>query len=173
MSIAIIIEDGSIVTNANSFVTIAEARSYALQRGVELSAIDDEVAAQLIKASDYLESFAEKYKGEMVSFEQFLQWPRLGVYLYNSETEFPSNLIPKELKNAQCAVVLAIAEGVEIMPNYSNADFVIEETVGPITTKYADPVKTGVLPTLTAVDALLQPLLVSGLSGFSIRTIRV
>ena len=173
MTIAIIVEDGSNVTNANSFVTIVEARAYAAERGVTLSATDDDVAIQLIKAKDYLESFAMRYQGEMTNEGQSLQWPRTDVYLYGSETAFSSNAIPKELKSAQCAAILAIAEGVDIMPNYSASNFVTEETVGPITTKYADPTKVGIVPTLTAVDSLLAPLFGSTATGFALRTMRV
>ena len=173
MAITITVEDGSNVANANSFVTVAEVRSYAVERGVTLSATDDDVAVQIIKAKDYLESFANRYQGEMTNADQALQWPRIDVYLYGSEVAFPSNAIPKELKSAQCAAILAIAEGVDIMPNYSASNFVTEETVGPITTKYADPTKVGILPTLTAVDSLLAPLFGSTATGFALRTLRV
>ena len=173
MTIAIIVEDGSNVTNANSFVTIAEVRSYAVERGVTLSATNDDITVQIIKAKDYLESFANRYQGEMTNEGQSLQWPRTDVYLYGSETAFSSNAIPKELKSAQCAAILAIAEGVDIMPNYSASNFVTEETVGPITTKYADPTKVGIVPTLTAVDSLLAPLFGSTATGFALRTMRV
>ena len=54
MAITITVEDGSNVANANSFVTIAEARSYAVERGVTLSATDDDVAVQIIKAKTIL-----------------------------------------------------------------------------------------------------------------------
>ena len=173
MAITITIEDGSNVANANSFVTIAEVRAYAAERGVSLSATDDDVAVQIIKAKDYLESFANRYQGEIANENQSLQWPRIDVYISGSETAFPSNAIPKQLKAAQCATVLAINEGVDIMPNYSAADFVVEEQVGPIKTKYADPSKVGITPTLTGVEALLQPLFGSTMTGFALRTFRV
>ena len=173
MAITITVEDGSNVANANSFVTIAEARSYAVERGVSLSATDDDVAVQIIKAKDYLESFANRYQGEIANEDQSLQWPRIDVYISGSENAFPSNAIPKQLKSAQCATVLAINEGVDIMPNYSASNFVTEETVGPITTKYADPTKVGIVPTLTAVDSLLTPLFGSTATGLAIRTTRV
>lgn len=173
MPIAIIVEDGSNVTNANSFVTLAEVRSYAEQRGATLPAGDDALAVMVIKACDYLEAQANRYQGEIANESQALQWPRIDVYLYGSEIAFPSNAIPKELKSAQCAAILAIAEGVDIMPNYSASNFVTEETVGPITTKYADPTKVGIVPTLTAVDSLLAPLFGSTATGFALRTLRV
>jgi len=173
MAITITVEDGSNVADANSFVTIAEVRTYAEARGAVLPVADDELAVMLIKACDYLEAQANRYQGEIAYEDQPLQWPRIDVYISGSEIAFPSNAIPKQLKSAQSTLVLAINEGVDIMPNYSAADFVTEETVGPITTKYADPTKIGITPTLTGVEALLQPLFGSTLTGFSIRTLRV
>lgn len=173
MAIAIIVEDGSNIANANSFVTIAQARAYAAERGVTLAVADDDVAVQLIKAKDYLESFAMRYQGEMTNEDQSLQWPRIDVYLYGSEIAFPSNAIPKELKAAQNATVVALAQGVDIMPNYSASDFVTREKVGPIETEYADPTKVGIVPTLTGVDSLLAPLFGSTATGFALRTLRV
>lgn len=173
MAITITIEDGSNVANANSFVTIAEARTYAAERGVTLSAADDDVAIQLIKSKDYLESFAMRYQGEIANEGQSLQWPRIDVYLYGSEIAFPSNAIPKELKAAQNATIVALAQGVDIMPNYSASDFVTREKVGPIETEYADPTKVGIVPTLTGVDSLLAPLFGSTATNFALRTLRV
>ena len=173
MAITITIEDGSNVANANSFVTVAEVRAYAEARGVTLPVADDSLAVMLIKACDYLEAQANRYQGEIANESQALQWPRIDVYISGSETAFPSNAIPKQLKSAQSSLVVAISEGVDIMPNYSAADFVTEETVGPITTKYADPTKVGIVPTLTAVDSLLTPLFGSTATGFALRTMRV
>lgn len=173
MAITITIEDGSNVANANSFVTIAEVRAYAEARGVTLPVADDSLAVMLIKACDYLEAQANRYQGEIANDSQALQWPRIDVYINGSETAFPSNAIPKQLKSAQSALVVAINEGVDIMPNYSASNFVTEETVGPITTKYADPTKVGIAPTLTAVDSLLAPLFGSTATGFALRTLRV
>ena len=173
MAITITIEDGSNVANANSFVTIAEVRAYAEARGVTLPVADDSLAVMLIKACDYLEAQANRYQGEIANESQALQWPRIDVYINGSETAFPSNAIPKQLNSAQSARVVAINEGVDIMPNYSASNFVTEETVGPITTKYADPTKVGIVPTLTAVDSLLAPLFGSTATGFALRTLRV
>ena len=173
MAITITVEDGSNVANANSFVTIAEARSYAVERGVTLPVADDSLAVMLIKACDYLEAQANRYQGEITNESQALQWPRIDVYISGSKTAFPSNAIPKQLKSAQSSLVVAISEGVDVMPNYSAGGFVTEETVGPITSKYAVPSKIGITPTLTNVEALLQPLFGSTLTGFVLRTTRV
>jgi len=173
MAIVITVEDGSNVSDANSFVTLAEVRSYAEQRGATLPAGDDALAVMVIKACDYLEAQANRFQGDVANEGQALQWPRTGVYVGSSETELASNVIPKQLKSAQCSTVLALNEGVDIMPNYSASDFVVREKVGPIETEYADPSKVGIVPTLTAVEALLQPLFGTVATGFALRTLRV
>lgn len=171
MSISIIVENGTNVANANSYNSIIELRSFALNRGVELPSVDDKVAVMAIKATDYLETKAEEYKGLPTYPDQSLQHPRTGVFIYGVEQ--PSNLIIKQLKTAHAMLVLAVNEGLSLLPNYSPQDYVIEETVGPIKTKYSDPSSVGIENTFTGVDKFLEPLINKGLNSFSIQTIRV
>lgn len=173
MAITIVVEDGTIVANANAYIDIAFARQYALDRGVTLSIVDDEVAAMIIKATDFLESFACDYQGSKTDPDnQELQWPRIDVYFDDSETAFASDAIPKNLKKAQAAAVIAVSQGLSLLPNIQPSDYVIEETVGPITTKYANPIQAGIEARFTGVDSLLAPLFGSCGSGFAIRTVR-
>ena len=53
---ALIIENGSIVDNANSFVTAAEMVAYAALRGVTITADTTTQEQQIILAMDYLVS---------------------------------------------------------------------------------------------------------------------
>lgn len=73
MAITIVVEDGSGVTNANSYVSVADARIYASNRGVELPLDDDELAAMLIRSTDYLEAQACRFQGKPTSTTQALQ----------------------------------------------------------------------------------------------------
>ncbi|URA06921.1 virion structural protein [Xanthomonas phage Pfeifenkraut] len=173
MAIQIIVEDGTEVADANAYVDVAAVRAYAEQRGVTLPADDEEVAAMIIKATDYLESFACKYQGRKTDCDQSLQWPRTGVVMCCAD--YPSNQIPKQLKSAQCAAILIQNEGLVLQPNVTAADYVIEETVGPITTKYANPIQAGISAQFTALDSLLEPLFFAscGQVGLALRTIRV
>lgn len=100
----IVVEDGTIVANANSYVSEANLTTYATDRGLTLVA-DESIL--LIKAMDYIESIG--YKGVKVLSTQALQWPRYSVYL--DGYYFPSNEIPKELKQAQMAVAVSIDQG--------------------------------------------------------------
>ena len=172
MAITINVEDGSGIPNANSYVSVADARAYALDRGVTLSANDDELGSMLIRATDYLEVQACLYQGVPTSSTQFLQWPRIDVYL-NGDA-LPPNVIPKSLIAAQVQLAMAITAGFDLQPNISPQDYVKREKVGPTEIEYADPLAVGIMPTFTAVNALLAPLFGEcAANKFSLRTIRV
>lgn len=171
MAIEIIVETGAVVENANAYVSVAAVRAYAAERGVTLPVSDDEVAALIIKAKDYLEAFGCKYQGQKISASQALEWPRSGVVV--GGVELAPDAIPKRLKDAQCAAVLIQNEGLVLQPNITAQDYVTEETVGPLTTKFADPTKAGITANFTGLDALLSPLFAVCGQSFALRTMRV
>ena len=100
---ALIIENGSIVTGANSYVTIAEIKAYADLRGISYP--DDEaIEVNAILATDYLQS--KCYAGVQVEPNvQPLEFPRDDLYIKN--VLVPSDSIPEQLKNAQIEAALA------------------------------------------------------------------
>ena len=119
MAITIIVETGEGSSVSNSYISVAEARQFASDRGVELSSDDEVVAAMLIKSTDYLESQECRYQGRRSSSQQALAWPRTGVYLYCDEVA--SDFIPKLLKDAQSQLVLAVNQGFDLQPTISPA----------------------------------------------------
>jgi len=172
MPIVLIIEDGTSKPDSNSYVSVADARIYASNRGTIFTGTDDEVAAMLIQAMDYLEAQACLYQGCKTLPQQALEWPRTGVCIHGQP--FPTDAIPSQLIAAQVQLAMAVQAGYSLLPNYSAADFVIREKVGPIETEYANPVAVGIAPTFGAVDALLAPLFGDcSVQKFAIRTIRV
>lgn len=164
---ALVIEDGTIVAGANSYQSVADIRAYADARGIVLDASDTVVESQAHEAMMYLESLS--YKGQRVKpQEQSLSWPRCGVR-YDGVT-VPDNVIPNNLKYAQCQVVAEIASGVDIWASTSaasaDAQRVKREKVDVLETEYMTPQEMGVgdagssgVATMPAVDALLRPLL--------------
>jgi hypothetical protein len=173
MAITIIVEDGTGVADANAYVDVDAVRAYALNRGVTLSDDDEVIKAWIINATDYLESgeVACKYQGHKTNCEQSLQWPRTGVEICC--VAFSSTAIPKQLKDAQSVAVMLQSEGLILQPNVSAQDYVVEETVGPITTKYANPIQAGMTQTFTKLEGLLAPLFASCGQSFALRTVRV
>lgn len=100
----IIVEDGSLVSGANSYVSEADLTAYAAARGIIIAGSEDEL---LIQAMDYIESL--DYKGDKWTFDQALSWPRVNVvidgWVQNVED------IPQQLKDGQMETALAIDAG--------------------------------------------------------------
>lgn len=166
---ALVIEDGSLVAGATSYVSVAEARAYAAARASTLPADDAQVEAALIVAMDYLESLRGEYQGRKVDpATQDLQWPRVGVQL--DGWDVPPTTIPKILKDAQCQLALESAAGTDLMPTGDGRE-VIREKVDVLETEYAPGAGGAPQPFFAKVNALLQPLLSAG--GFGgIKVIR-
>lgn len=176
MAITIIVEDGSNVANANSYLSVPQVTEYAGNRGVDLSdSSEDEIAALLIKGMDYLEAKECEFQGYRTYDDQALSWPRTGVVL--NCKEYPGDSIPAQLKGALAQLVMAQEAGIDIAPNVSSDDYIVGAKVGPLSVTLADPSKIGsgdLSPTMTAVDALLKPLFgTCESSSFSLRTVRV
>ncbi len=149
---ALIVEDGSQVVNANSYNSVAEIRSYADARGYDLPVDDADVEILAIQATDYLESFRSRYQGNVVSSTQELQFPRTGVVLDGYYLE--SDIIPKLLKRAHAQATVE-AYSSDLMPNDSQS--VKKEKIDVIEIEYQDNTSSNSV-NFEKVDALLYPL---------------
>lgn len=176
---AIIVEDGTGVAGANSYVTLAEARDYAAGRGVTLGD-DAAVTVLLNKAMDYIESFRAQYQGRKTyptgahPAPQALQWPRKGVRI--DGLVWASDAIPAELKAALCQTIIEAHTRPDgnLAPS-SDGKVVKREKVDVIEREFMtyDELGNNVPGSLSypAVDWLLEPLF--GSYGLSLRTVRV
>lgn len=155
---SLVIEDGTGLSTATSYVTVTEARDYALARGVTLSATDSVVETMLIKAMDYLEAQRDRYQGYKNTEAQALQWPRYGAYVDGYDVS--TNEIPKLLKSAQCQAAIEINNGIDVLPS-GTGNGIKSEKVDVIEVEYAT-YSTASAPRMRKVDALLRPLFISG-----------
>lgn len=146
----IVVEDGTGVADANSYVTIDDLRDYAEARGMNFD--EDQAEVSLIKAMDYIETRA--FNGLPV---HDLAWPRSGVYVEGRR--YSDTMIPRNIKLAQMAAAMVEMQGVPLLPTIqANARGAIRERkVGPITTVYAVARDSGSLPRVPLVDAYLAP----------------
>lgn len=147
----IVVEDGSIVANANSYVSEADLTTYATDRGIVIVGEEDEL---LIQAMDYLEQ--QNFIGIKWTSTQSLQWPRADViidgYYQNVED------IPQLLINAQCEIALAIDAGNGPLIDLPRA--VKRQRVGELEVEYAEG--TSSLVTNRKVSNALKKLIVGG-----------
>ncbi len=157
---ALIIEDGTGVAGANSYVTLSQIRAYAEARGYELPAVDAELEAMAIRAMDYLEGRRADYQGYKTDPAQDLQWPRTDVLI--DCAPFPSDKIPVELKNAQCQLCIEQLTMPDLEPS-TDGYAIASEKVDVIQVEYATGGRLSgsampAQPDYPKVDALLYPL---------------
>lgn len=173
MPITIIVEDGTNVTGANSYIAVQEARDYAWIRGITLPADDDQVAAMLIRSMDYIESFRNDFKGLKTYNNQSLQWPRSHVEIDGQQ--FSPYEIPIELKRALSQAVVEVNAGGAFM-QATTGQVVKREKVDVLETEYMTAAEAGSdvvfgSPQYPAIDAHLEPLLKSD-GAFFLKTVR-
>lgn len=170
----LIVEDGSQVPGANSYATVAQADARQTLFGDEVWPDLDasEKEAFLIRATLFMTMrYRLLWAGYRVSQTQSLDWPRYQVQFVDGPGEYspfdafyPNNVVPVEIVNATIDAAVRISNGQDLTPDLSPP--VIEETVGPITTKYAKGARqTTVFQTL---DSLLSVFLKNSGSAYMI-----
>ena len=144
---ALITEDGTGKSNAESYISVADADTYHSNRGNAAWAALDTATKEscLRKATDYMiGTYRSKWLGRRVLITQSLDWPRVGVILEDfGNVQFGAygffqvsyQIVPTEVKNA-CAELALKAFSAELLADQKQK--IIEKTVGPIKVKY-DP----------------------------------
>src|ERR1043165_3331164 len=95
----LIVETGAIVPDADSYVSLADARDLAAKYGMALPEDDTEAEAALRNGALYVGLQEPQMCGKRVSAEQSLAYPRTDVTLYGNPV--PSDTIPKQVIQAQ------------------------------------------------------------------------
>ncbi|QYW02042.1 head-tail adaptor Ad1 [Stenotrophomonas phage Siara] len=137
---SLIVEDGTGLVEADSYVSVEYADDYFAARGIvnwgALTTADKEFA--LINATDYIDQRFSCFKGELLNPQQGLMFPRT---LWEG--------IPANLKRACCEYALISTERpLWFIPEVDDSGFAVQERkekVGPIeeSVKYAVGEYTG------------------------------
>lgn len=129
---ALTIEDGTIVADADSFATLDEFISYSANYGVTIP--DDEVDLEALLRRAYLQMDGMDWNGRAVNALQTGPWPR--ECAYRNEFLIDSDSIPAQIKLGQMALAAEIYADDQDPPE-GRIGAVKSETVGPISTTYA------------------------------------
>lgn len=158
---AIVVEDGTGLSNAVSLCSVADADTYwAARNGADWSGASaplKEVA--LVKASDYIRNQKRyRWTGGKKTYAQKMPWPRTNAGERDG-TVVPDNVVPWQVTEATAFLANRFIqdEELDLQPDLARGGQVKSETVGPISTTYMDgaPMETVIL----AVDGILSPLL--------------
>lgn len=99
----LVVEDGSGLSNSNSYVSEAEADAYQSIRGntAWTGQTSQDKEKHLLLAMDYmLKKFRGNWRGTKASSDQALDWPRYDV-IDTDGYLIASNVVPQDVKSAQ------------------------------------------------------------------------
>ena len=150
---ALIIEDGSKVSGANSYATEAELTAYAAARGVTITGTAEQL---MIKAMDYLEG--KRFVGSKAASDQALQWPRYGVLI--DGFYLSSDSMPENLKEAQMEIALALDADND--PLAVQGRETRREKIGDLEVEYASTARASIY--LTGAENKLRKLVKTGVT---------
>ena len=159
---ALIVEDGTGKSDAESYISVADADNYHGKRG---NSTGDEMTTEekeqaLRRATDYMEqSYRLNWLGYRRLELQALSWPRDEVqrqdFTYLNQFSFyPNDQVPREVKEA-CAELAWRAAAGELSPDLSQG--VIREKVDVLEVEYDKYSPQS--PRYKVVDMLLAPFL--------------
>jgi hypothetical protein len=153
------VEDGTGLSTANSYASVAEADAYHTLRGNTAWTGADEVKeAALIRATSYITGeYSSRWPGYRSSATQALDWPRSEAL--DSDGYYQSG-VPVAVKVATIeAALLELVTAGTLTESQDRGGAIVREKVGPIETEYSDNAPTGtVYPTIKlALSRLVQP----------------
>lgn len=171
---SLIVEDGTIIANANSYLLVADATTYhALYGNEKWLDRSDLHEVSLIRATQAVDvMFGDSYKGVLITSAQPLLYPRTGFNDTNGRT-LSASVIHPELKNwvAEAALVFVTNPGIEVLlPNPDKKDRIVSESVGiggALTEAFTYSGAT-FQTKIKKANMILQPLLDGSTSGFEL-----
>lgn len=159
---ALIVEDGSIVANANSYVSVADVRAYATERGITLPADDATLETKVHMAMDWFEGYT--FRWQRVSPLQTLSFPRTGVEL--DGLEYPDDVVPARVIKTVCQATCD-AVTIELEPSYAGTGTgaVKKKKLDVMEKEFFEPSWSSQTPMLTKLVRMIEPLIGSGLGA--------
>lgn len=165
---ALIVEDGTGKSDAESLCSLADANAYHAARGNAAWAAlasDDLREQSLRKATDFItQMYRLKWQGARSKVTQALDWPRMSVYV--EDCPVLTTIVPADIKNA-CAELALKASTAILTADLKQG--VKSKKVGPIETVYDEHSNRSTR--YLAVEHMLEPYFKSACSS-SIQVVR-
>jgi hypothetical protein len=142
---AIVVENGTGLTNAVSYFSVANADAYFLARGIDSWADEDDATKEvaLVRATFGLDQWLRgRWKGVKKTQAQSLAWPRVDALdsttgiLDEDGYELSTTAVPTVVEQATAEVALIELTQRFVQQSVGNSNSVSSETVGPISVSY-------------------------------------
>ena len=164
---SLIVEDGSNVSGAESYISVADADTYHSNRGnTTWTALTTAVKEQLLrKSTDYMvQTYRTQWAGARKYSDQYLDWPRYDVPKFDSPSGYgvypdyyDDTIVPGEVKVA-CAELAYKAYTETLAPDIDR--ITKREKVGVLEVEY-DTKAGAPYKKYRAIDNLLRPMLIA------------
>jgi hypothetical protein len=165
---ALIVEDGTGLSDSESLCSVAHADNYHSLRGNTLWATmstNEKEQALRRGTQGMLLRFRGRIKGYRLKTTQAQDWPRYGVFI-DDFTYVATDIVPVDVQNA-CAEMAFRAAGGELYPDKSQG--VVSEQVDVIKVEYDKNSQRQVI--FEMVDRMLG-VYMTGMSGVNVRLVR-
>ena len=163
---ALIIENGSIVPGAESYVSVADCETYCTNRGLAFTGTVDLQEQALRRATVWLDgAFRARYVGwRKEGRSQPLEWPRKVAQVQTQPNDFiADDVVPQEVIDANCeAAVRELATPGGLSPDITPGKIQTKVAVsGAVSVEYAATANAtqDQRPVMTVISSILSPVL--------------
>lgn len=187
---SVVVEDGSCVEGANSYLSVADFKAYADARGFSYAGkSDDEIGQALIRATSWLDAtYRARWPGvRTYGALQSLLWPRKAGSVVNGEyvpdaylttvtdsegIAIATTSIPSALKSAVAEAALReLTSPGSLAPDLERGGAIKRIQAGPVEVEYSNTAAAGT--TFTVIDGILAGLICTGsASPYTARAVR-
>lgn len=139
---ALIVEDGSIVTGAESYLSVADADTYWSNRNVanwDGSTTNKEAALRI--ATQFIDATYE-FESYIQTATQALKWPR-GGFTGKSGRDYYSNTVPQCVKDATAELAREWVTNGAFVPNLDRGGDIKKVKAGSVEVEYMDKAMGG------------------------------
>ena len=129
-----VVEDGSIISGANSYVSVADCEAYWNARNVsDFASLDSSAKeASIIAGTQFIDT-GYRFRGDLLSSTQDLQWPRSP---YTAQSGKYISSIPQALKDAVCEMAYEYAQNGVFRPSQSRGNEIKKVKAGSVEVEY-------------------------------------
>ena len=166
---ALVVETGIGLADADSFISLEGARAFAAKYGITLPTNDEAAEVALRQGCQYVELQQKCFSGSRLTTTQALSWPRTGATNAYG-VEYADGDMPAQLGYAQVYAAAEYAAGTDVRATDDGKSIASEEVSGAVAVSYFNNGKTGGAVVITrAMDELAPLLVVPGNNGFEFR----
>lgn len=157
---ALVVEDGTGKSNAESYVSVSDCATYASARGLSFASSPVDLAEQALRrATAFIDgAYGSSFSGERLKHrDQALEWPRAGAVDATGYPVAPDS-VPIEVKNATCeAAVRELAVPNSLTPDLKRGGMIESVKAGSVAVTYsgAAPAST----TFQKIDQIMAALI--------------